>query len=159
MRDLWYIKWNWSNFFTQFLTFPLLTIIPLLFHTHLSWPQKVCNGLDQTEYCYSLSLWVKNTCLPLHTYANRIRKLISLIKPVGFIHLVITFYRGWSSLVSIATMLWGGWPGSNLGRGKRFSFSPKHPGQLTDSLLLSFLSFSLVLIPKKSYTAISLTSN
>lgn len=47
---------NWTRFYTDFLLFSLVIIIPPLFHTHLSVASTVCNSPDQAACCHILGL-------------------------------------------------------------------------------------------------------
>jgi hypothetical protein len=122
----------------------LLTFIPLLLHTRLLLLPEVSNRLDQLTYYYSLGLSVKYTHFPLHTHANRISKLISSNYACEF-RSFITFFRGWSSILSTPTMLQAGQPGFESWEGhKIFLFSKTF--RLAHCLLtfkLPFLQFSI----------------
>jgi len=58
--DLWWIKWQWSRFFSSHFVFALLAVILPLHYTHLSLPPEACDSPDQAEYCYIQSPLIGN---------------------------------------------------------------------------------------------------
>jgi hypothetical protein len=54
MWDLWWTKWHWGRFFSEFFGFFPTNIIPPLLHIHLSPPHEVCDSSDQAAHYHHL---------------------------------------------------------------------------------------------------------
>jgi hypothetical protein len=66
-------KWHWNRFFSEFISFPLLIIIPPLLHTHLSPPHEVRDSPDQTAHYHTLGPKLGASSLTQHSAGLRVK--------------------------------------------------------------------------------------
>jgi hypothetical protein len=56
MWDLWWTKWHWGRFFSEFFGFPPpISFHHWLHHIHISPPHEVCDSSDQAAHYHHLS--------------------------------------------------------------------------------------------------------